>query len=43
MNAKPPAPASWATLKISPPGLIRTLLILVFPSLIVMDFIAPPF
>jgi len=42
INASPPAPAFWASLKISPPGFILTLLIELFPFSIVMHLTHPP-
>ena len=42
MNASPPAPAAWASLNTSPPGLIRTLLIASLPPSTAMHFTEPP-
>ena len=42
INASPPAPAFWASLKISPPGFILTLLIKLLPFSMVMLLTHPP-
>ena len=42
MKASPPAPAAWAWLNTSPPGLIRTLLTASLPPGTAMHFTDPP-
>ena len=42
MKARPPAPAFWASLNTSPPGLMRTLLIASLPPGMGSTFTEPP-